>query len=85
MAAGKADGAVGELDRVLATLVAGLRVVTVLLWPYLPSSAERLLRRCSGSARCSRRSGARWGRSAGGSKLESLFPKAAKVQPPALE
>ena len=27
----------------LATLVEGLRVVTVLLWPYLPASAERLL------------------------------------------
>ncbi len=32
-----------ELDRVLATLVEGLRAVTVLLWPYLPASAERLL------------------------------------------
>jgi methionyl-tRNA synthetase len=32
-----------ELDRVLRTLAEGLRVVTVLLWPYLPSSAERLL------------------------------------------
>jgi methionyl-tRNA synthetase len=33
----------GELDRVLATLVEGLRALTVLLWPYLPASAERLL------------------------------------------
>jgi methionyl-tRNA synthetase len=32
-----------DLDRVLRTLVEGLRVVTVLLWPYLPGSAERLL------------------------------------------
>ena len=32
-----------DLDRVLRTLVEGLRVVTVLLWPYLPASAERLL------------------------------------------
>jgi len=32
-----------ELDRVLASLVEGLRSVTVLLWPYLPTSAERLL------------------------------------------
>jgi len=32
-----------ELDRVLRTLAAGLRSVTVLLWPYLPASAERLL------------------------------------------
>ncbi len=33
----------GELERVLRSLAEGLRAVTVLLWPYLPSSAERLL------------------------------------------
>jgi methionyl-tRNA synthetase len=32
-----------ELDRVLSTLVEGLRVVAILLWPYMPRSAERLL------------------------------------------
>jgi methionyl-tRNA synthetase len=32
-----------QLDQVLRTLAEGLRVVTVLLWPYLPASAERLL------------------------------------------
>jgi methionyl-tRNA synthetase len=32
-----------ELDVVLASLVEGLRVLAVLLWPYLPASAERLL------------------------------------------
>jgi methionyl-tRNA synthetase len=32
-----------DLDRVLRTLVEALRAVTVLLWPYLPASAERLL------------------------------------------
>jgi methionyl-tRNA synthetase len=32
-----------ELDRVLRSLAEGLRIVTVLLWPYLPSSAEKLL------------------------------------------
>jgi methionyl-tRNA synthetase len=33
----------GELDRVLRSLAEGLRSVTVLLWPYLPDSSERLL------------------------------------------
>jgi methionyl-tRNA synthetase len=33
----------GDLDRVLASLVEGLRVVTVLLHPYLPASTARLL------------------------------------------
>jgi methionyl-tRNA synthetase len=37
------DARAEDLDRVLATLVEGLRSVTVLLWPYLPQSAERLL------------------------------------------
>jgi methionyl-tRNA synthetase len=33
----------GELDRVLRTLAEGLRVLAVLLWPYMPDSCERLL------------------------------------------
>jgi methionyl-tRNA synthetase len=32
-----------QLEVALRTLLEGLRVVTVLLWPYLPASAERLL------------------------------------------
>jgi methionyl-tRNA synthetase len=32
-----------DLERVLRSLAEGLRAVTVLLWPYLPGSAERLL------------------------------------------
>ncbi len=39
----KDEARTGELDRVLRTLAEGLRAVTVLLWPYLPASAERLL------------------------------------------
>ncbi|HEY7934486.1 MAG TPA: methionine--tRNA ligase [Solirubrobacteraceae bacterium] len=39
----KDEGRAQDLDRVLASLVEGLRSVAVLLWPYLPSSAERLL------------------------------------------
>jgi methionyl-tRNA synthetase len=39
----KEEGREAELDQVLRTLAEGLRVVMVLLWPYLPASAERLL------------------------------------------
>jgi methionyl-tRNA synthetase len=39
----KDDSRAEDLDRVLRTLAEGLRSVTVLLWPYLPASAERLL------------------------------------------
>jgi methionyl-tRNA synthetase len=37
------DSRAEDLDRVLCTLAEGLRAVTVLLWAYLPASAERLL------------------------------------------
>ncbi len=39
----KDPGQAQELGRVLRTLVEGLRTVTVLLWPFIPNSAERLL------------------------------------------
>jgi methionyl-tRNA synthetase len=39
----KDDARGADLDRVLRSLAEGIRVLTVLLWPYLPSSAERLL------------------------------------------
>jgi methionyl-tRNA synthetase len=39
----KDPDAAAELDRVLGSLMEGLRAVTVLLWPYLPDTAERLL------------------------------------------
>jgi methionyl-tRNA synthetase len=39
----KDDGAAAELDRVLASLHEGLRVVTVLLAPYLPAATAKLL------------------------------------------
>jgi methionyl-tRNA synthetase len=39
----KDDARAADLDRVLRSLAEGLRSVTVLLWPYLPASCERLL------------------------------------------
>jgi len=39
----KDDARAGDLDRVLGTLAEGLRVVGVLLAPYLPASTEKLL------------------------------------------
>jgi methionyl-tRNA synthetase len=66
-----------ELDGVLCTLVAGLRVLAVLLHPYLPASTDRLL----AALGCEDRSlaAARWdstqalGEPIG--QLDSLFPK----------
>jgi len=74
----KDDARSGDLDRVLRTLAEGLRAVTVLLWPYLPASAERLLS-ALGAPSLSL-SGAELG--AGEmqrvSPIESLFPKSAQ-------
>ena len=39
----KAEDAAAQLDLVLRTLAEGLRSVAVLLWPYMPASAERVL------------------------------------------
>ncbi len=65
----------GDLDRVLATLVEGLRVVSVLLWPYLPASAEKLLDALGAPDLAL--AGARLGAGAVGrvKQLEPLFPK----------
>jgi methionyl-tRNA synthetase len=66
-----------ELDGVLSTLVAGLRVLAVLLHPYLPSSTDRLLTALG----CEERSLAlaRWDSPKALGQpiavLESLFPK----------
>ncbi|HSZ05363.1 MAG TPA: methionine--tRNA ligase [Solirubrobacteraceae bacterium] len=66
-----------ELDRVLSTLVAGLRVLGVLLHPYIPASTDKLLSALGTDDRslaCARWDstqalGARIG------QLDSLFPK----------
>jgi methionyl-tRNA synthetase len=66
-----------ELDRVLSTLVAGLRVLGVLLHPYIPASTDKLLGALGTDDRslaCARWDstqalGARIG------QLDSLFPK----------
>jgi methionyl-tRNA synthetase len=66
-----------ELDRVLGTLAEGLRVVSVLLHPYLPDSTRRLLA-ALGTSDLSL-AGARFGAGAIGrvQALEPLFPKTA--------
>jgi methionyl-tRNA synthetase len=73
-----------RLDQVLYSLAEGLRVVTVLLHPYLPESAERLLgalgQAGDGALSLER---ARLGAAGGGAgvgKLEPLFPKVEAVE-----
>jgi methionyl-tRNA synthetase len=73
----KDDARADELDRVLSTLIAGLRVVAVLLHPYMPESTDKLLSALASDDRSL--AGARWDstQSLGApiGQLESLFPK----------
>jgi methionyl-tRNA synthetase len=75
----KDDARADDLDQVLATLIAGLRVLAVLLHPYMPSSTDKLL----DAIGCHDRSlaCARWDSTEGLGQpigtLESLFPKSA--------
>jgi methionyl-tRNA synthetase len=73
-----------RLDQVLYGLAEGLRVVTVLVYPYVPDSAARLLAALGqeGNAALSLEH-ARLGGSEGGAqvgKLEPLFPKVEPVE-----
>jgi methionyl-tRNA synthetase len=66
-----------ELDSVLASLIEGLRVVTLLLVPYLPVSTAKLLDALDVQDRAL--TAAHWGTVAGGARrlstLDPLFPK----------
>jgi methionyl-tRNA synthetase len=71
----KDEARAGDLDRVLGTLVEGLRVLAVLLHPYLPASTATLL--AALGAPDVAFAGARLGAGAAGrvAPLEPLFPK----------
>jgi methionyl-tRNA synthetase len=72
----KDPAAAGALDQTLASLAEGIRVVSVLLHPYMPASAEKLLDALGTPALAFDR--AAFARRAGGGSvaaLEALFPK----------
>jgi methionyl-tRNA synthetase len=71
----KDESRAGDLDRVLATLAEGLRVVAVLLWPYLPASSERLLAALGAPDLSLAGATLGAGKIERVSKIESLFPK----------
>jgi methionyl-tRNA synthetase len=67
----------GELDVTLRSLAEGLRVVTVLLTPYIPETAEKLMA-ALGQPGEDAIEGARYGARPGGQTVERvppLFPK----------
>ena len=71
----KDDARAAELDRVLRTLAEGLRAVTVLLWPWLPESAAKLLDALGAPDLSLRNAGLDGARVRRVSALEPLFPK----------
>jgi methionyl-tRNA synthetase len=71
----KDDERAADLDRVLRTLAEGLRAVAVLLWPYLPSSMERLLAALGAPELSFAAAELGAGAIEGVRALDSLFPK----------
>jgi methionyl-tRNA synthetase len=74
----KEESRAEDLDRVLRTLAEGLRSLTVLLWPYLPSSAERLLAALGSSDLSLAGAGLGAGSIERVNAIDSLFPKEAQ-------
>jgi methionyl-tRNA synthetase len=72
----KDEANAGALDETLRSLAEGLRVVTLLLTPYIPETAERLLDALGADDRSL--AGATYGAVPGGARVEKLpplFPK----------
>jgi methionyl-tRNA synthetase len=70
-----------DLDRVLTTLVEGLRVVATLLWPWLPQSMDKLLDALGSPDRAVDDARLEAGRVQRVTKLEPLFPKQLEQAP----
>jgi methionyl-tRNA synthetase len=71
----KDEARAADLDRVLRGLAEGLRTVTVLLWPWLPESADKLLAALGAPDRSLAAAALDGGRVEHVSALEPLFPK----------
>jgi methionyl-tRNA synthetase len=74
----KDDAKAGELDRTLRSLAEGLRVVTVLLAPYIPDTADKLLAALGQTD--TTLATARFGEGQGGARVEKLPPLFPKPQ-----
>jgi methionyl-tRNA synthetase len=74
----KDEGARAELDRTLAALAEGLRVVAILLWPAIPGSAEAVLAAMGQDPAAIGLEAARWGGGRPGGRVVArapLFPR----------
>jgi methionyl-tRNA synthetase len=77
----KDDGQAERLDSVLLGLAEGLRVVSLLLWPFVPTAADRLLDALGAVDRSVE--AARFGHVVGGARLGELGQLFPRVEPAA--
>ena len=75
-------GAAGELDVVLSSLAEGLRVITVLLHPWLPATSEKLLAALGTPIRRSRRRSSARAASEPSSRSSRSSPSSRPSPPP---
>jgi methionyl-tRNA synthetase len=74
----KEEGAERALDQTLYSLAEGLRIVAIMLWPYMPGSCERALGALGQDPGAVSLAAARWGSGADGATVSSegpLFPR----------
>ncbi len=71
----KDDARAGELDRVLVSLIEGLRVIAVVLHPWMPESTGKLLAALGDEGVALQGARMQAGRLGAIAKLEPLFPK----------
>jgi methionyl-tRNA synthetase len=77
----KDPASAGHLDQVLYSLVEGLRVVSILLAPFVPAASERLLAALGSEERGLE--AARFGAGSGGATISSLAPLFPRIERPA--
>jgi methionyl-tRNA synthetase len=74
----KDPGRARSLDQVLASLAEGLRAVAILVWPFIPGSAERILERLGQPPDRVGLERAAWGAGIPGARVSAgapLFPR----------
>jgi len=76
----KDPAAATELDQVLFSLAAGLKAVTILLWPFIPASAERALASLGQDPTAVGLDRAAWGDRVAGARMTAVPPLFPRVE-----
>ncbi len=76
----KDPAAATELDQALFSLAAGLKAVTILLWPFIPASAERALASLGQDPTAVGLDRAAWGDRVAGARVTAVPPLFPRVE-----